>query len=271
MMRTEDRTWILCAALALGLLAQTPVWAQTQTRDSARPAYTSTSNLNDVRPFEAWIRDCVITEGVDIEPTVHWGNNENLNALTVEALLAIWAADAFEVGGSFGFRSVDFDNSQLDGTTGPTDLTVYGRYRFTGGTDSDDPVFSGGLLFDLPVGDEDVFASTFDFSLFGAFRTSLPSGVDVFANAAIESLELPVIDDRENGVRLGGGAIVPLTEEWAFIGEGSLGTTDDTFTLTGGFDYELPPGGHLRLALTVGLDDGSDDIGFTAAFAIPVY
>lgn len=270
MMRMEDRTWIVCAVLALGLLAQSPAGAQSQSRDNARPAYTSTSNLNDVRPFDAWIRDCVVTEGVDIEPTVRWGNGDGYNRLMVDAQLAVWAASGLEVGGKFGFSSVDFDGP-ADGTTGPNDLSIYGRYQFLGGPGSTDPTLAGGLIFDLPVGDEDVGAGTFDFTLFGAFRASLSNGVDVFANAGIESLERPFFDDRENGVRLGGGAIIPLTEEWAFIGEASLGTANDTFDLIAGFDYELPPGGHLRTALTVGVDDGSDDIAFTAAFAIPVY
>jgi hypothetical protein len=271
MMRTEDRTWIVCAVIALGLVVQSTAWAQSSSRAAGRPAYTSTDDLTDVRPFDAWITDCVITEGVDIEPDVRWGNNDAFNVLNVDARLAVWAAPNLEVGGVFGLTSIDFDSNVLDDTTGASDLTLYGRYRFSGGPGSDDPTFAGGMLFDIPVGDEDVLEGTFDFALFGAFRSSLANGVDVFANASIESLEPRFVNDRENGIRLGGGAIVPITEEWAFIGEGNLGTADDSLTLTGGFDYELPPGGHLRLALTVGLDDGSDDIAFTAGFAIPVY
>jgi hypothetical protein len=235
---------------------------QAQTR---RPAYTSTADLTDVRPFKAWIEDAVTTEGVDIEPRLSWANGDFYNALYVDALTAVWVTQGVEVGGSLGI--ISFDPDVGDGSTSANDVTLYGRYVF-----DNVPKFATGLKFDIPVGDEDVGAGTFDFEVFGAYRQSLANGMDVHANVALESLERGFgADDRDNGIRIGGGIIAPLTTEVAALGELNIGTADDTFLLIGGADWELPPGGHLRGGLSLNLDNGSEDFRLFVSFAIPVY
>lgn len=280
-MRTNERCVLAAASLLFvvwtplsAAVAQTdppppPPSSQARTSEPAetrRPAYTSTADLSDVRPLVAWIEDAVTTEGVDIEPRLSWGKGGSFNRLVVEALTAVWVTQGLEVGGVLGLTSFDPDFGS--GSTGANDVTLYGRYVF-----NQQPNFAAGAKFDIPVGKEEVGQSTFDFSVFGAYRQTLGNGMGVHANVAMESLEFERFggSSRENGLRVGGGVIVPVTTEISALGELSIGTADDTFLIIGGMDWELPPGGHLRGGLLLNADDGAEDFRIFVSFSIPVY
>ena len=172
--------------------------------------------------------------------------------------------DDLEAGGRWGFASIDPDFD--DGETGLRDLGAYARYRLPLQAEFDAAV---GAEFTLPVGSEDVGGGNFDFRGFGALRTDVDGNLTLIGSAGLESVE--VGDDRELGLFLGGGTIVPLTEELAVIAELDLSTATDLARLTGGLDYELPPGGHLRGAIALGLDDDAPNFELILGFAIPVY
>ena len=250
------------SALLLGLVFLVAAPAAAQERTSA--AYTSTSDLGDVRPFQAWITDATFTRGVDIEPELRFQDFDGASVLVAGARAAVWASDDLEAGGQWGFASIDPENG--DGETGLRDLGAYARYRLPVQAEFDAAV---GAAFTLPVGSEDVRAGNFDFRGFGALRYDVDGNLTLIGSAGLESVEFG--NDRELGLFLGGGTIVPITEELATIAELNLSTATDVARLTGGLDYELPPGGHLRGAIALGLDDDAPNFELILGFAIPVY
>ena len=260
---------LLCVGVSLAVFPLS-VAAQTQTRTADRPAYTSTEDLNDVRPFQAWIQDAVITEGVDLEPVVEFSNLDFASILFAGARTDYWIRPDLEIGARYGvvhLDPTDFNGQRVEAETGASDLLLYTRYLF--------PVQEGlprvaiGAGFDLPIGSEKVQQGTFDFLGFVAARHEIVNGVELLGNAGIESLERR--GKRENGLRLGGGAIIPLTDELAGIAEFAIGTAGEFAAISGGVDLELPPGGHLRGAISIGLDDGAPDYQLLFGLAIPVY
>lgn len=250
---------IACALLLVAWPAT--VVAQMQTSS----AYTTTDDLSDVRPFQGWLRDATFTPGVDLEPVLEIGNWDDFTTVFAGAQAAFWTTRDVELGGRFGVVNFDSDNGGSE--SGVSDLRLYGRYRLP--IDSA-ATYAVGSSFDLPIGDEDVFESTFDFAFFGAMRYTVPDGVAILARVGIESLERGR-DNRESGIFLGGGALVPVTEELAIVAEFDLTTAVDFAAITGGVDFELPPGGHLRAAIALGLDDQAPDVELRLGFAIPVY
>lgn len=245
----------LVIALALGDAAA-------QGRTSA--AYTGTGDLSDVRPFQSWVSDATFTRGVDVEPEFRFQDFDFGKRLVAGARAAVWVNDDVEAGGRWGFASIDPDGG--DGETGLRDLDAYARYRLP----FDDAIQGAvGGEFSLPIGDEDVGGGSFDFRGFGALRYDVDGNLTLIGHAGFESIE--IANDRELGLYFGGGAIVPLVEEAALIAELDISTAADTASLTGGVDFELPPGGHLRAALSLGLDDRAPDYELIFGFAIPVY
>lgn len=249
---------ILATASACLLLASA---ASAQMQSSS--AYTTTDDLSDVRLFLGWIPDATFTRGVDVEPWLRWGNYDRLSTISAGALAGVWVNEDLEVGGRWGFTS--FDHDDFGEESGLNDLTLYGRYRLPLEVD---PVVAVGGEFTLPVGDDDIGQGNFDFHVFGAMRYDVEGAVTLTAHAGIESVDRR---DREAGIRLGGGVIAPMTEELALVAELSLTTAYDWAAVLAGVDYELPPGGHLRAALALGLDDAAPDVELLLGFSIPVY
>jgi hypothetical protein len=228
-------------------------------------AYTGTGDLRDVRPFEAWMTDATWSVGIDVEPVVEFSNLDNASGYFLGAQGAFWVQDGLEVGGRLGYTGIDPDG--VDGFSGLSGLSLYGRYRLDMGADS--PDVGIGVLTRLPVGAEEVGGDRFDFLAFGAFRYQANEDVTFLGHAGIDSRDTGV--DRDLGIALGGGAILPMTEELAAILELDLTTAIDYAVVVAGVDYELPPGGHLRAGLALGLDDAAPDAELRLGFSIPVY
>ena len=246
-------------ALALLLVVSS---ASAQMRTSA--ATTGTGDLTDVRPFQAWVTDAVFTRGVDVEPEFRFQDVDFATFIVAGARLAAWVNPNLEAGGRWGFAS--FDPEGGDGSTGLRDLDLYARHRIAVDADLD---LAAGAEIGLPIGDDDVGAGNLAFRGFGALRYDVDGDMTVLAHAGFESIERG--DDRKFGLVLGGGVIVPLTEEAALVTELGFASASDAAQITGGIDFELPPGGHLRAALALGLDDGAPDVEVVLGFAIPVY
>ncbi len=254
--------------VTLALTAPDLGWAQTTpVASNARPAHTTTSDLDDVRLFQAWMMDSPVTPGFDLEPFFDWDNDDNFNVVSGGARAALWITDAIEAGGQLSFSNLS--PAFGDGQSGINDIMAYGRYKL--GIADDRLEVSLGATADLPVGKAEVGGETFDFTFFAAGRAHLSNGIDVTANVGIESRETPALDTRENGLLVGAGAIIPMTSEVATVVELQVGTALDYMAASGGLDYELPPGGHLRGALVLGLDNGAPDFGVQFALALPVY
>lgn len=236
--------------------------ASAQMRTSA--ATTGTGDLSDVRPFQAWVADAVFTRGVDVEPEFRFQDVDFAKFIVAGARVAAWVNPDLEAGGRWGFAS--FDPEVGDGGTGLRDLDLYARHRIPVDADLDLAV---GTEIGLPIGDDDVGAGNFEFRGFVAMRHDVDGDMTLLANAGLESIERG--DDREFGLLLGGGVIVPITEEAALVTELTFSTAAEIAQITGGVDFELPPGGHLRAALALGLDDGAPDVEVVLGFAIPVY
>lgn len=258
-LRTTVATLVLL--LLAGPLAAAPAMAQATT--APKPAFTTTDDLSDVRPFQGWFTDATITEGVDLEPELQFGNGDFFTRLFAGARVAAWVRPNLEIGGQLGLVNFDFEGGGSQ--TGLSDLRTYARYRLV---DSDVDFSVGGVL-DLPTGSEDAGQSNLDLQLFVATRVPVGGGNEFTGAAGVENLDGP---DRESGAFLNGGLIVPVAEEVAIVGELNIRTAYDTSaTLSAGIDYELPPGGHFRGGIAVGLNNNSEDVALFASFAIPVW
>lgn len=247
------------------LLAAAPgAQAQDSSTTYSSGTYANHSDRSDVRPFLAWIPDATFTPGVDLEPVIEFGDFDNASVISAAAYAAVRVTDGIEVGGRWGFSTLDPDRG--DGNTGIEDLRVYGRYHIPVESDGE---FALGAQLTLPIGDEDVGQSNFDFEAFGAMRYAVEDVMTLLAHVGLQSLEFG--NDREAGLRLGGGVLLPLTEEVSLVTELDLGTAIDYAAISGGVDFELPTSGHLRAALALGLDDGAPDFELLFGFQIPIY
>lgn len=261
-MHRKSRALALAASLLATFVALPSAAQETTTNASA--AYTSTSDLSDVRLFQSWTADATFTPGVDLEPYFAWNNWNGFNTWSFGARVAMWVHDGVEAGGRIAWAGVDPDS--FDGESGFGDIDLHLRYRlpvaFPG------TVAAGGEVR-LPTGSEDTGQNNTFVRIFGALRQDLGDAFTFTANLGFEYLEL--FGDDGNGISVGLGSIVPVTENLATVFELNLRTAIDYAVVSGGVDYELPPGGHLRGAGVIGLDDEAPDFGFQVALALPIF
>lgn len=165
----------------------------------------------------------------------------------------------FEMGGEISFINADPDRG--DGESGISDLTVAGRYQVM----SDKATLSLGGYITLPIGSKDVGQSNTDIGLFGAVRYPFSgSKLVLTGTAGLEFLEFG--DNRETSLLIAPGLIFPATPELSIVSELSIRTEGDFMLLSGGLDYALKAGSHLRGGIGLGLDDGAPDFMFLASF-----
>ncbi len=164
----------------------------------------------------------------------------------------------FQLGGEFGFASVDPD--QGDGESGITDFRLAGRYNFR--TTSDTQIAAGGFVT-LPLGSEDIGEGNTDVGAFGAVRHPVSEKVALVGSAGLYLIETPTGPDdseRDASLALGGGAVFQTSARLHWLAELTIQTEGDIALLSGGADYRLAAGGHLRGQLGLGLGDGSPDV-----------
>ena len=250
-------TTLLVAAAALPAQAQ-------ETTTSTSSAFTSTTDLSDVRLFQSWAADAVFTPGVDLEPYFDWATWGSFNTWSIGTRVAFWVRDGMEAGGRIAWAGLSPDEG--DGDSGFGDMDAHFRYRL--------PVeFAGdvavGTEVRLPTGAPESGQDNTFVRIFGALRQDLGGAMTFTANLGFEYIEL--FGDDGNGIAVGLGSIVPVSNDLAALFELNLRTAVDYAAVSGGIDYELPPGGHLRGAAVVGLDDQAPDFGFQIALALPVF
>ena len=254
------------AALVATLILMVPGATAVAQTDSANTsvAYTYTSDLSDVRLFEAWVTDATFTPGVDLEPVYFWDGYESFNLWFMGARVAMWVAEGVEAGGRIGWAGSSPDQGDGDNSFG--DLDLYGRYRLP---ISSSATVAVGAELGLPTGTPEAGQDATIVRIFGALRQDLGGAFTFTANLGFEYEEL--FGEDGNGIAVGFGSIIPFTEDLAGVLELNLRTAFDYARVTGGVDYELPPGGHLRGAIGIGLDDEAPDVGLQLALSLPVF
>lgn len=257
----------LTASAVLLLVALAAPAAMAQTASTAAPA-PADPQPTGVRLFHDWVSDAVFTPGIDFEPIADYEMYGGFNRWFAGARMAFWVADGVEAGGRIGWSGVDPDNS--DGDTSFADLDLYGRFRIP--AEFDGTLAAGGQLT-LPTGDRTAGQDNTIVRIFGAVRKELNGSFTFAANLGFEYLDYAVGrgNDSVNGLTLGLGSLVPMTDALTLVGEFDLRTSYEYAMLTGGLDFQLPPGGHLRGAVGIGLDDEAPDVEFQASLSLPVF
>ena len=251
------------AASVLMLACALPATAQETTTNSSA-AYTSTTDLSDVRLFQSWTADAVFTPGVDLEPYYDWATWGSFNTWSLGTRVAMWVHDGMEAGGRIAWAGASPDGGDGDNGFGDIDLHFRSRLPVDFGG-----VLAGGAEVRLPTGAPESGQDNTFVRIFGALRQDLGGAMTFTANLGFEYIEL--FGDDGNGIAVGLGSIVPISEDLAALFELNLRTAIDYAAVSGGVDYELPPGGHLRGAAIVGLDDQAPDFGFQLALSLPVF
>jgi hypothetical protein len=257
------RTGITPITVGLILAISVPATAQS-TRSTASPAYSSTADLSDVHLFHSWVADAVFTPGVDVEPLFSYAFYDQANLWFGGARTAIWVAPNVEVGGRFGWAGASPDNGPSGSSFG--DLDLFARYRLP----MDFPgTLAAGTEVRLPTGAEDAGQDNTFVRIFGALRHDMGGAFTFTTNVAFEYLEF--LGDDRNGIAIGLGSLIPISESMTMVVEFDLKTSFDYAVFTGGADYELPPGGHLRGAVGIGLNNEAPDVELQIALGLPVF
>jgi len=262
----RQNKWITAAFVALVFLTGgciADAVAQTASSTSTSVS-TSPQEMNDVRLFRSWAADAVFTPGIDLEPVFNYAFFDPGNRWFGGARAAAWVADGLEVGGQIGWGGFSPDNG--DSESGFADLDLFGRYRL--------PVDFGGTMavgteLSLPTGSAEAGQDETFVRIFGALRQEVGGAMTFAANMGFEYAEL--FNDDATGLALGFGSLVPVSESLTAVFEFNLRTAFDYTILTGGVDYELPPGGHLRAAIGIGLADQAPDVDLQVALTLPVF
>jgi hypothetical protein len=255
-----SRRIMMMAMVVLGLSVNLS-WAQ------------NTNATDAVRLFQNFFQDAPIAVNPYGEGFFQYSTFDN-DASSIDIVVqgALPVADKFQLGGGIGFRS----NSPSigDSQSGITDLTVSGRYNVMPGPTA----ISVGALATLPVGSEDIFEGTFDFSGFGSLRHYLPSGVALTGTFGLEFYETKTLrlnpvtggittaSDRTTGVLMAGGVVYPTRSGINIVSELSLRTEGDFAFLTGGLDYQSKTGGRIRGGIGIGLDDGAPNFALRVGY-----
>lgn len=223
-----------------------------------------TKATDEVRLFQNFFQDAPIAVNPYGEGFFQYSTYDNdFSSIDVAVQGALPVADKLQLGGGVAFRSNS--PSVGDSQSGITDLLVSGRYNVMPGPTS----ISIGAWATLPVGSEDIFEGTFDFSGFGSLRHYLPSGVALTGTFGLEFTETKVpqfnpvtggtktTSDHNTGVLIAGGLVYPTRSGINVVSELSLRTEGDFALLSGALDYALKTGGRIRGGIGIGLDKGA--------------
>ncbi|MBN1755310.1 transporter [bacterium] len=229
--------------------------------------------LDNFHLFQGHTRDASVITSPYIEGGLIFDSYEYLNMFEIGVLGAYPITSKIEVGGGFGFINWSPENG--DGESGLSDLMVTGKYNIMDAN----PKVSAGAYITLPIGEEKIGQGHLNFGAFGALRYALSAGpvlcgslgLDFFESVTYEIVdwELEEKTEYETNIILGAGGIFPINKQLSIISEFNLWTEGEYILLSGGVDYLLNMGGHLRGMLGLGLDDGAPDFRFAGSFLFP--
>ncbi len=235
----------------------------TNSQATMHPA-TATGNEDGVRPFQTWMEDSAVIEGIGLEPVFTLSDYGSVDGWKLGAQAAFEAAPHFEAGARWTVDHLDWDAPGHDSQTGLSDLRGYARYQFR----PTNPQIGAGAWVDLPLGADEVGAGNFNVDLFGALRYRLRFGLVLLANLGLESVEHG--EDRDTGLHLGGGGIYPFAKDFNVLAELDWRSASDWGMFSLGLDYGLTSENHLRAALGFGFDDRAPDLTLLLGFLIGI-
>ena len=225
----------------------------------ALPAAPAAAQVFDqVQLLENFFIDATRNDSFYGEPQFLFADNEFGNLIAIGGRAGLPVSDNVQLGGEFAFASVDPE--QGDGESGLTDFRFAGRYNFTTTSPTQ---FSAGGFITLPIGSEDIGEGNTDLGAFGAVRHPVNEDFVLVGSAGLYFVETPVgpdDSDRDVSLALGGGMIFQANQRLHWLAELTIQTEGDIALLSGGADYRLAAGGHLRGQLGLGLGDGSPDV-----------
>jgi hypothetical protein len=217
---------------------------------------------DNVRLFQTFFQDVPIAELPYGEGFFQYSAFDgDVSSIDLAVLAGIPVADKIQIAGGLGFRSVDVPGG---GESGITDLAISGRYHVLPGPTA----ISVGALATLPIGSEEVFEGTFDFSAFGSLRHHLPSSLVITSTFALEFIEVKTgrDSDRDTGALIAGGLVYPFPSGLNLVTELNIRTKGDYVLLTGALDYKLQSGGRVRGGIGIGLDDGAPNFAIRGGY-----
>jgi len=220
--------------------------------------YAQPDSKDDVHLFQTFFKDTPISPTPYGEGGLSFSDFGQGNAFQVSARGGYPFTPKFEMGAELSFINVSPD--QGDGQSGVSDLLVSGRYNIS----STNTKVSAGGFITLPIGSEDVGQGNTDFGAFAALRHPFTNKLVLTGTVGLEFLEFA--NNRETSLLLGAGLIYPTSDQLSIIGELNLQTQGDYMLLSGGLDYSMQAGSHLRGAIGVGLDDGAPDFIILGSF-----
>lgn len=228
-------------------------------------AFGQPDNMDEVRFFTNFFEDAARAQSLYAEGVFSFSDFDRAERITLGGRGGLPVATRAEIGGELRYLDIDPDNG--DGESGLSDLLFVGRYHFDLNTSPTQ--FTGGALFTLPTGDEDLGEDNFDFGVFGAVRHPLSNDLVVAGTVGFNFIEVPDVDDdddREFSLLLGGGAIYEVNNKLHVLGEFQVRTEEDFGIFDGGVDYEVTPNGRLRGAFGLGFDDNGPDFALLGGF-----
>lgn len=239
------------------------------------------NNLDDVKLFQNFLRDAPIAKTLFVNGGLAYSSYDGRSDLDIAAQGAYPINEKLHVDAALGFRSSSFDDIEfggekieVDGESGLQDLYVGARYNVMPGKTN---VSAGGYVT-LPIGEEKVGYGSLNFGGYGSLRHPLDNGMVITGTFGLDFIEVTTVDinyvtgetsedsEYETSITLAGGAIYPINEQMAAVGELMLRTEYDYMMLSGGVDYTLEMGSRVRGALGIGLDDGAPDLMFMVSF-----
>ena len=250
------------------------------------------SSINDVHLFQSYFFDTPIAADPYAEAGFEFDSYNALSDFIIGARGGYAVNEQIEVEAQLGFISRSWDSDLIDGSSGLTDLNLYGRYRFD---DIDDAAVSAGAMLSLPIGSKDVGNGNLNFGAFGATRYPLENGMVITGNLGLMFFETKeygegtitqIVYDPATGqytggeyipgeektkyesyVNIGLGTIYPVNEKLNAVGELAIHSKGSYSMLSVGADYGLG-NGRVRGMLGIGLDDGAPDLAILGTYAI---
>lgn len=243
------RTKIIVVFLT-GLLGSSPLWAQGST-------------LDEVHLFHSFFRDATFTENFYGElGATNSDFTRYFDVLNFGVRGGYGINPNLEVGAQVGLISLD--PKVGDQRSGLSDLLLTAKHRIFSGTTK----FAFGGLVAVPIGDDDIRQGRLNYGAFVAARHPFNSGLVAAANlAAIYGRDM-ILDHGEVRLVLGGAVIYPVSSQLSVVGAFDYENEIDYQIATGGVDFKLGNGTHLRgfFATNFGVGNGAPDVSFGVSF-----
>ncbi|MCI0511660.1 outer membrane beta-barrel protein [candidate division KSB1 bacterium] len=233
------------------------------------------NTLDNIHLFQGFFHDATITKAPYGDAGFQYADYDNASSWGLGVKGGYGINPKLEVGGGISF--LNYSNDIVDKSeSGISDLLVTGRYLLSTGATK---MAAGGYVT-LPIGSEDIAQGNLNFGFFGATRHPLSNGMVIVGTVGLDFVETKESDfdaktgkyeektNHDSSILIGGGAIYPVNKQLNVIGELHLKTEGDYMLLSGGADYVLQSGGHVRGALGLGLDDRAPDLLLMASYLL---